>query len=519
MFTAFKFREYNNRTAMKIAPSDASYKTFCDIITAYRLSSVVTQAVNFGIIDMADGEGSSEQEIITASKMQPEEGSRFLALLVNAGILEKYADRFYPSQFSRKYLHSRSEINQLHVLEFEQVLIDKWSDLDAILLQGQGTAAGDQSADSYKRRLELFQKAMHGAAIVRSKELWEALPALPETGLIIDIGAGDGTYLKEFLKRYPHWQAIACDLNDVVAEIRDSAITTHACNLIDPQELEKLVSTYRNRASLILLSNVIHCYSRQENTALLGQMGAMMREDGLLVVHDFFTDGNNFGALYDMHMMLNTYNGRTYTFEETVRMLNGAGFTHTDIIELQSYSHAVMAARQPRNSFKTDPVFMLRRKALALGFFEAAAIDPAIISIEAWVKAKCRYGCMFYGRKWSCPPHSMGADDFRELLGCYTKAIVVAGQPPLRDFQQNLLELEKAAFLHGFKKALIFTGGPCCWCDNCDDNRCSFPEKRRPSLESCGCDVFALAEASGISVKPVKNSDDFVQYIGLLLVE
>jgi predicted metal-binding protein len=108
---------------------------------------------------------------------------------------------------------------------------------------------------------------------------------------------------------------------------------------------------------------------------------------------------------------------------------------------------------------------------------------------------------------------------FRELLGCYSRALLVAGQPPLRAFQENLLALEREAFLGGFKKALVFSGGPCCWCDTCDDRQCTFPEKRRPSLESCGCDVFALAERCGIPVAPLRTSNDFVQYIGLLLVD
>ena len=45
------------------------------------------------------------------------------------------------------------------------------------------------------------------------------------------------------------------------------------------------------------------------------------------------------------------------------------------------------------------------------------------------------------------------------------------------------------------------------------------PEKRRPSLESCGCDVFSLAGRCGIPVAPLRQSDDFVQYVGLLLVD
>lgn len=508
---------------MKIAPSDGSYRTFCDIMTGYRLASVVTKAVNSGVIERVGSAGVSEASIIAAAGFKPEEGRRFLALLVNAGVLGRYDDLLYLSQFARKYLHSESELNQLNVLEFEQSLIDRWNGLDAVLRDGQGNGVAEQSDATYQQRLTLFQKAMHEAALVRSNELWEAFGDLPGTGVIIDIGAGDGTYLKEFLKRFPQWQAIACDLADVLAvnaaNFAGAAITAHACNLLDPLELEELVSSYRGSADIMLLSNVIHCYSKEENAAILGRLREIVRPAGLLVIHDFFTDGNSFGALYDLHMMVNTYNGRTYSFNDNVRMLGEEGFNHADVIELPSYSHAIIATRQPRNVVQTDVLFPLRQKARALGFYEAAALDPAGIRIEPWVKAKCRYGCACYGKKWSCPPNSMGGDEFRELLGCYSKALLVAGQAPLHAFQENLLELEKAAFLTGSKKALVFSGGPCTWCDSCDDDRCRFPEKRRSSLESCGCDVFALAEQCNIQVKPLKNREDFVQYVGLLLVE
>lgn len=508
-----------NGAALRIAPSDGSYKTFCDILTGYRLASVITQAVKTGIIETVGPDGCSEADILEATGMRTEEGGRFLALLVRNGILERYDEQLYLSQFSRKYLYRDSASNQLDVLEFEQILADNWNSLDTILNKGQGALTADKSAEEYASRLNLFQSAMHEAAIVRSKELWDAFPPLADKGVIIDVGAGDGTYLKEFLARHPHWQAIACDLAEVVAQIKDEHITRQACNLLDAEELKAFITLNKGTASIVVVSNIIHCYSRQENTALLEQLKEIVHQDGLLVIHDFFTDGNSFGALYDLHMMVNTYNGRAYSFDDTVQMLAEAGFSHANVIELPSYSHAIIASRQPQHNQSTDLIFQLRQKALSLGFFEAEAIDTASISIEAWVKAKCTYGCMFYGKKWSCPPNSMSADEFRELLGCYSKAIVVAGQPPLQDFQRKLLDLEAAAFLNGSKKALVFSGGPCTWCESCDVAQCRFPEKRRPSLESCGCDVFALAESCGISVQPIKSSADFVQYIGLLLVE
>ena len=485
--------------------------------------TVIMQAVETGIVEAVGRQPCTVEDLLRVTGLKEDEGQRFVALLVAVGIMESFGNLLSLSAFSRRYLFAGSETNQLNALAFEQVLIAKWGGLGDVLRNGQSSAVGNLPPEEYQGRLSLHQKAMHEAALMRSRELWDSLPCLPETGVVMDIGAGDGTYLNEFLKGHPQWRAIACDLPDVLAVNRaayeNTGITTHACNVAADEELRSLVSHHKGSCSVILLSNIIHCYSRQENLAMISRLGDLLTEDGMLVIHDFFTDGNGFGALYDIHMMVNTYNGRTYSFAETSRMLQEAGFADSNVIELQSCSHAVIAGRRHLQGVRRDTRFLLHNKARALGFFAVVDIDPATVPIEPWVKAKCRYGCMFYGKKWSCPPHSLQPAEFRELLGCYTKAVLVAGQPPLREFQERLLDLEKTAFLHGCKKALAFSGGPCSWCESCAAEACLFPEKRRPSLEACGCDVFSLAENYGIPVAPVRNRGDFVQYIGLLLVE
>ena len=507
---------------MKILPSDNSYRTFCDLAGGYRMFRVMEEALRSGVIDLLEEGELRQEELLGATNLKPEEGGRFIELLVSVGLLEMYDDKLYLSRFSRSYLGRTSPTSQRHVLEFEPILMDKWQKLGTVLEQGQGSLIHEQAPAEYRERLQLYQRAMGEAAIVRSRELWDAITQLPEQGTVIDIGVGDGTYLREFLARHPLWRGVACDLPDVcdrfVAMDNPENLTLRPCNILAPQELAELVRDYQNTADLLLLSNLCHCYGPAENQDLLGQAGKMLVEDGLLVVHDFFRDANSFGALYDLHMLVNTWNGRSYTTGETAALLQDAGFAHTAIIELASSSLALIATRTiPYQA--TTSLFGLKNHALGNGFFAAVELDPATIRSEAWVRAKCSYGCSQYGQRWSCPPHSLDQAGFEELLGCYSRALLVAGQPPLRAFQEMLLGLEKEAFLGGFKKALVFSGGPCCWCESCPPDRCSHPEKRRPSLESCGCDVFALAESCGIPVAPLKTSDDFVQYIGLLLVD
>jgi predicted metal-binding protein len=507
---------------MKILPSDNSYRTFCELSSGYRMFCVMAEALRSGIIDRLEDGSPTASELLVATSLRHGEGGRFIALLVSVGLLEEYDGRLYLSRFARTFLSRSSSESQRGVLEFEPLLMENWHKLGTVLHEGQGSLVRELPPEECRERLRLFQQAMAEAAIVRSRELWDAVSSLPETGVIIDVGAGDGTYLREFLARHPGWQGIACDLPDVCSQAENAQIPGnlkfHPCNILDREELAELVADYRGKADLLLFSNICHCYGPAENAALLEQTGELLADDGFLIVHDFFRDANSFGALYDLHMLVNTMSGRSYTVAETGAMLQGAGFRHWSVIELPSSSLALAASRHTPY-LASSSLFALKNHALSHGFFAAVELDPAAIRSEAWVRAKCAYGCSQYGRRWSCPPHAMDRDGFEELLQCYSRALLVVGQPPLRSFQERLLELEREAFLGGFEKALAFSGGPCCWCDSCSEWQCRYPEKRRPSLEACGCDVFVLAKSCGIPLAPLKSNDDFAQYVGLLLVD
>ena len=107
-----------------------------------------------------------------------------------------------------------------------------------------------------------------------------------------------------------------------------------------------------------------------------------------------------------------------------------------------------------------------------------------------------------------------------KILGSYSFGVILEGMPPGRAFYQKLLALEKKAFLKGFYKALAFGAGHCPICDKCPgEGTCRHPEKARPSMEGSGIDVYGTAKNAGINLHPVKDSRQYVKYIGLLLLE
>lgn len=324
---------------------DSDYGAFCGMVTAYRQMFVVMAAVDSGIIDAVAQAPCSTERLLELTGIGPSEGGRFLRLLVGSGILLERDGLLHLSPFSATYLASGSEKSQRGVLEFEKLLQERWQGLGNVLLHGQGSGVEEQPPEEYRHRLNLFQKAMHEAALIRSAELWDAIGSLPEEGVIIDAGAGDGTYLRSFLGRHPGWRGVACDLGDVLAGISGDGIEPRPCNLLDPDERRELVGAARGQGDILLLSNFIHCYGSGDVAAMLLDLGELVSPGGMLLIHDFFTDGNAFGALYDLHMMVNTLSGRTYGFAETEELLRRAGFAVSRTMALPSMSHALVAVR------------------------------------------------------------------------------------------------------------------------------------------------------------------------------
>ena len=469
-------------------------------------------------------EGASSQIIISRMSWAPETGQRFLECLAAIGLLDCCQGTYFPSPFSRRFfLADSSQGGQQDALNFEEQLVARWQDLEESLQTGK-ISQPEKSPRAYKTALKSFIGAMHNAAQPRATELWASFSP-KESGTILDIGAGSGAYLVRFLDENPGWQGIFCDLDDVVAlaqadpalaafEQRISYVKT---NLLDPQtDLFRLLP---QKVDILLFSNLLHCQSEKETADLLARTLPCLNDSGLAVAHDFYKDLNWQGALYDIHMMLNTYNGRTYSTLEIAGHFKALGFGAAEVLSLPSGSAVLLAAQTPAALPDFSRTHLISREARRFGFNQAVFIDPATIKIGQWPLAKCQFGCAKYDKGGSCPPNSLPPEQMAKMLSEYSRALVLAGPPPLADYQNNLLELEKFSFLAGYHKALAFGAGPCSICPKCIPDECRFPAKRRPALEACGCDVYQLAGDCGIDLHPLRNRTDFVQYISLLLVE
>jgi predicted metal-binding protein len=165
--------------------------------------------------------------------------------------------------------------------------------------------------------------------------------------------------------------------------------------------------------------------------------------------------------------------------------------------------------------------------ALAGGAHEARLIPVSNVVAAEWVRLKCQFGCSGFGKRLCCPPCTPTPDEMKRVLAGYKTALIYSytctpnGYKAKRlRMQRAVTTIERAMFLDGHYKAFGLMAGPCRMCKECNrDGLCRHPELARPSMESCGIDVYATARNSGIKLEVVTRKDAASKFINLILID
>jgi len=166
-------------------------------------------------------------------------------------------------------------------------------------------------------------------------------------------------------------------------------------------------------------------------------------------------------------------------------------------------------------------------QALKAGVLEAKVIPVRNVVTAEWVRLKCQFGCGGFGKRLCCPPHTPTPEQMKRVLAGYRHALIYSYvcTPSNYDrkwsrMQRLVAELERAAFIDGCYKAFGLCAGPCRFCKKCDvTSRCKHPHLARPSMESCGIDVYATARNSGIELEVATHEDGPSKNINLILIQ
>lgn len=100
---------------------------------------------------------------------------------------------------------------------------------------------------------------------------------------------------------------------------------------------------------LVILSNVIHTYSENEVTHILARAAECLKADGFLVIHDFFTEHYpEKAALFDLNMLINTYNGKVFAQKWVREKLENHNLYVTHLIPLATDTALIIGSKNEK---------------------------------------------------------------------------------------------------------------------------------------------------------------------------
>ena len=511
----------------KSDPARTGHQYLEDLSTAYWYSEVLFTAMELEIFRFVDLGHDRIEKLAGAARCGRDELLRLMTALERLELIGRHEGRWFNQTATARFLLPQSPDYMGDFLGYRRYMQAGWRRLSQKMARRNRTFHPAVTLDDdYQKRTDQYVRALDALARQKAKEIAAVMEPLDWQGLVLDAGGGAGSLSRSLLARRRQNVSVLLELPEVLS----AADQLYPCS-------ENWTGIYRTagdfrhppfpagqRFGLVILSNFLHAYNGVDARNLLEKAVRLLSDGGILLIHDYFPDrtGNtpHKGPLYDLNMMVNTYQGACHRADTLVRWLKKIGLKEVVVRDLDTDTALILAGNNKPVRIPGKGKRGWVEKACNAGFRQAVLLPASQVRTAAWVRMKCRYGCPRYGFSRQCPPETQTPEKTRWLLDDYRWALLVEGTPPGRSFHERLLDLEKQAFLAGFHRALIFGAGPCPLCSECTTaNACRHPEKVRPAMEACGIDVYATAKGTGIRLTPVPDRTGYVKYFGLLLME
>jgi 3-hydroxy-5-methyl-1-naphthoate 3-O-methyltransferase len=170
---------------------------------------------------------------------------------------------------------------------------------------------------------------------------------------VVDLGGGPGTYLVEFLRRWPGLHGVIYDVPATLRVARRILNDREPWTVarIDLREVDYNAGELPGPVDAVFMSNIIHSEDETANRGLMRKCFRALAPRGVLVIKDHIMNAGltepAAGAVFSLYLMLTT-RGRDYSFEEVSGWLREAGFSDIRLEPLPSppFTSSMVLARE-----------------------------------------------------------------------------------------------------------------------------------------------------------------------------
>ena len=330
------------------------FSTIAGMAGGHAEARAIQIALKLGIFERLGARALEGGELASSIGGEPRATMLLANALVAIGLLQKNDGRYHLEHSTRRFLVEASPEYLGGMILFDAELWDEWGRLEDSIRTGAPARTPDmfQSTPAATGR---FITAMDTLVRARGDDRWTAEHLdLGGARTIADLGGGPGTYLVEFLRRYPDLRGALWDL-PATLEVARAILTRRTPAMlprIDLRAVDYLAGELPGPVDAIFMSNIIHSENEPVNEALMAKCFRALAPGGLLAVKDHIMNHDLTepvaGAVFSLYLLLTT-RGRDYNLDETAGWMRAAGFVEIQMTTLPSppFTSSIVSARRP----------------------------------------------------------------------------------------------------------------------------------------------------------------------------
>ncbi len=167
---------------------------------------------------------------------------------------------------------------------------------------------------------------------------------------VLDVAAGSGVWGIAVAKVYPKASITAADWEGVVPVTRRVAERHGVANRMSyiPGDIGE--SDLGTGYDLAILGHILHSEGEQRSRRLLQRVFDVLKPGGTIAIQEFLVNaertGPPMGLIFSVNMLLNTKEGRTFSFEEIADWLLSIGFSDPRTLDAPGPSPLILATKR-----------------------------------------------------------------------------------------------------------------------------------------------------------------------------
>ena len=302
-------------------------KKFTETIDRLEEARVLMASLEFKIFSILREKSLTARQVAQQSKTQPEEMEALLNALAAMQALRFEEGKYSSAPHMYKYFCESSPdyLKGTAFLKLEKN--DEWARLIDIIRKGRDLSEFEGEDDPEFR--DCFTYAMHERSKPFATKIAEIITRKP-AGRFLDLGSGPGTYSAAVLKKDKKARATLLDRLAALTVAKELHGKSSFWSRMELKPGDLFNTSFGDCFDTVFYSNILHIYNPPENKQLFLKMKKALNKGGRLVLVDYFHTRDATqpyeAALFGVTMLLFTATGKTYSYDETEKLLSRTGF-------------------------------------------------------------------------------------------------------------------------------------------------------------------------------------------------